>query len=149
MKTPWHLWVIGIVSLLWNFGGAYDYIMVRTGNQAYLDQMAAAVPGDQAAAYLETLANYPFWVSLAWALGVWGAVAGSVLLLLRSRFAASAFILSFIGMIGNLIYGTLLSPTPMTQMMTAATAIFSLAIIVVSILLILYSRRMAAAGVLR
>lgn len=149
MKTPWHLWVIGIVSLLWNFGGAYDYVMVRTGNQAYLDQMAASIPPEQAAAYMETLANYPLWVSLAWALGVWGAVAGSVLLLLRSRFAMHAFVLSFVGMIGNLIYGLVLSPTPMTEMMGAASAIFSLAIVVVAILLILYARRMTAAGVLR
>lgn len=149
MKTPWHLWVFGVVSLLWNFGGAYDYVMVRTGNQAYLDQMMAQMPAEQVTAYLDTLANYPFWVSLAWALGVWGAVAGSILLLVRSRFAGLAFVLSFIGMIGNLIYGLLLSPTPMTQMMSGAAALFSLAIVVVSILLIVYARRMTAKGVLR
>ena len=109
----------------------------------------AQMPAEQVTAYLDTLANYPFWVSLAWALGVWGAVAGSILLLVRSRFAGLAFVLSFIGMIGNLIYGLLLSPTPMTQMMSGAAALFSLAIIVVSILLIVYARRMTAKGVLR
>ena len=27
MKTPWHLWVVGVVSLLWNGFGGYDFIM--------------------------------------------------------------------------------------------------------------------------
>jgi hypothetical protein len=28
-KTPWHLWVVGILSLLWNAFGGYDYTMTQ------------------------------------------------------------------------------------------------------------------------
>lgn len=149
MKTPLHLWVIGVVSLLWNAGGAYDYLMVRTGNTAYLDQMTAQAGPEKAAEYLAYLADFPFWVSVCWGLGVWGAIAGSILLLLRSRYAQHALWLSVIGLVGNTLYGLVLSPTPMTQMMGTAAALFSLAIFVVALLLVFYARRMTARGVLR
>jgi len=140
MKTPWHLWVIGILSLLWNAGGAYDYFATRTGNQDYLSMLTP-----EQLAYLDA---FPFWVSLAWALGVWGAVLGSILLLLRSRHAVAAFLISFVGMAGNLIYGLLISETPMTAMASAGAMVFMIAIVIVAVLLIIYSRRMRDAGVL-
>ena len=141
MKAPWHLWVIGILSLLWNAGGAYDYYATRTGNEDYLAMLTA-----EQLAYLEA---FPFWVSIAWALGAWGAVLGSILLLLRSRHAVTAFVISFIGMIGNLVYGLFISPTPMTAMASGGAMVFMIAIVVVAILLIIYARRMTDAGVLR
>lgn len=36
MKTPWHLWLIGVVSLIWNAFGAMDYSMTATRNAAYM-----------------------------------------------------------------------------------------------------------------
>jgi hypothetical protein len=149
MKTPWHLWVVGTVTLLWNAGGAYDYVMVRTANEAYLDQMAAQAGAEQAELYAGYLADFPIWVSACWAFGVWGGVLGSILLLARSRDALPVFVVSFLGMLGNSVWGYFLSPTPMTQMMGTAAALFSLAIFVVAILLIAYSRSMTRQGVLR
>lgn len=143
MKTPWHLWVIGVVSLLWNAGGAYDYLMIKTANAAYLEAYSP-----EQMAYFDT---YPLWVSIAWALGVWGAIAGSILLLLRSRFAVTAFALSLLGLLGNTIWGLFISDTPMTALMgDAATSmmLFTAAIFVVAILLWFYAARMRRAGVL-
>ena len=34
--TPWHLWVVGVLSLLWNAYGGYDYWMSHTDPAAYL-----------------------------------------------------------------------------------------------------------------
>ncbi len=140
MKTPWHLWVVGVVSLLWNAGGAYDYFATKTGNAAYLEMMTP-----EQLAYLDA---FPFWVSIAWALGVWGAVAGSLLLLFRSRHAVTAFIISFVGMLGNLVYGMLISETPMTAMASGGAMVFMIAIVIAAVLLIVYSRRMRDAGIL-
>ena len=78
VKTPWHLWLVGVVSLLWNAFGAYDYTMTNLRNQAYLDSMGYPAEG---IAYLDA---FPIWAHSGWALGVWGAVIGSVLLLMRS-----------------------------------------------------------------
>jgi len=141
MKTPWHLWVIGLISLLWNAGGAFDYVMTKTANAAYVANYTA-----EQLAYLEA---FPAWVSFFWALGVWGAVAGSVLLLLRSRHAVLAFVLSFVGMIVNLVWGLVLSPTPMSAMTGGGFAlVFTGAIVVVAGALIIYARAMRTAGVL-
>ena len=32
-KAPVHLWVVGLLSLVWNGFGAYDYFMSKTENR--------------------------------------------------------------------------------------------------------------------
>lgn len=145
-KTPWHLWVIGIVSLLWHFGGAYDYTMTQTRNMEYL-----ATASSNAGIPVETMIGYytsfPIWADAMWAFGVWGAVAGSVLLLLRSRFAFHAFIVSIIGLVGTTIYTTT-SDLP-AELDSTFTWVFTAVIWVVTVLLAYYAKRMTAAGILR
>lgn len=138
--APWHLWLVGIVSLLWNGFGAYDYLMTQTQNAAYMGQFAE----DQ----LEYFYGFPVWMEFFWALGVWGAVAGSVLLLLRQRWAFYAFIVSLVGLIGSSIYSFVVEPAP-ASMDPAGYMIFSAVIMVVTVLLIVYSRAMIRKGVLR
>ena len=140
MKTPWHLWAVGLLSLIWNAGGAYDYVMTQTRN---VDYMAMMTP-DQIA-YFDA---FPTWTLAVWAIGVWGAVLGSLLLLLRSRFAGLSFIASFLGMMVNLAYGLFIGNSAMTGSMGTVGLIFTLAIIVISIALIIYAARMTKAGVL-
>ncbi len=36
MKTPLHLWIVGVLSLLWNAFGAYDHVMTQFRNAQYL-----------------------------------------------------------------------------------------------------------------
>ena len=145
-KTPWHLWVIGLVSLLWHAGGAYDYSMTQTRNMDYLAMAAenAGVPLDMIVDYYTT---FPAWADAMWAFGVWGAVAGSILLLIRNRFAFHAFVLSIIGLVGTTFY-TATSDLP-AELSSPFTWIFSAVIWVVTIALAYYAKRMTAAGVLR
>lgn len=96
MKTPFHLWIIGIISLLWNASGAYDYVMTQTKNVVYLEMLS-----DAQKAFLDA---GPVWFEAAWAVGVWFSVLGSLLLLLRSRFAGTAFGLSFAGLMVSSVY---------------------------------------------
>ena len=30
VKTPWHLWVVGVVAVLFNGVGVFDYVMSKT-----------------------------------------------------------------------------------------------------------------------
>ena len=101
--TPWHLWVIGLVTTLWHAGGAYDYTMTQTRNMDYL-QMAADSAGVPLDAILDYFGTFPAWADAAWALGVWGGLAGSILLLFRSRFALHAFAVSLAGLAVSTIY---------------------------------------------
>ena len=87
--TPWHLWAVGMLALLWNGFGGYDYVMTQTNNAAYLAQFTP-----EQRAYFD---SFPMWMEAIWAIGVWGGVLGSVLLLMRSKWAFHAFVASLIG----------------------------------------------------
>ena len=38
-RAPAHLWIVGILSLLWTSFGAYDYTMSNMRSAAYLGKM--------------------------------------------------------------------------------------------------------------
>lgn len=141
MKTSWHLWLIGAVSFLWNAGGAYDYVMAHYAAETYL---AEATPEQQA-----YYAGFPAWATAFWALGVWGALAGSVLLLLRSRYAALAFGLSLIGLMVNTTRLFATAGADAVDLLGQGNLIFTAVIILVALGLWLYARAMVQSGVLR
>lgn len=101
--TPWHLWAVGGVSLLWNAFGATDYTMSQTRNRDYLGSAAESmgITADQMIAYIE---GFPGWMHAFWALGVWGALIGSLLLLFRKRHAVWAFGVSLLGLAVTQLY---------------------------------------------
>ncbi|NBB23795.1 hypothetical protein GVM20_01480 [Porphyrobacter sp. SLTP] len=135
-KVPWHLWLIGGLSLLFNAMGVISYTMTK------FDMLAeAGMTADQIA----FMNAYPAWASAFWALGVWGAFAGSVLLLLRSRFAVPAMVAATIGLVGTTVYNYGLIEVPAAMEAPA----LDIAIWAVTLSLLLYVRRMAAAGVLK
>ncbi len=141
-KTPVHLWIVGVLSLLWNAGGAMDYIMTKTNSAAYL----AAQPE----ARLMMLEEAPFWFNTSWGVGVWFSIIGSLLLLLRSRYAGSAFALSLLGLIVSSIYTYGIADGGAMMAVAGPAAIaFSIAIPVILIALWIYARAMTKAGVLR
>ena len=144
--APWHLWAIGIASLLWNCFGGYDYVMSQTRNAEYMRMMTEPFGVDTQAA-VEYFDGFPLWADTAWALGVWGAVAGSVLLLLRSRYALHAFVVSLVGIVASLAY-SYANPLPGLTDSGFAT-VMPIVILAITALLAWYARRMTAAGVLR
>lgn len=139
--TPKHLWAIGILSLLWNAFGAYDYAMSHIGGLAYFESM-----GLDAAAFAWFEA-FPAWATAAWAIGVWVSVAGAILLLLRSRYAAPAFLLSLLGSLVSFAY-QFTSDRP-ASMQGGAAAVMPVVILILIVGQWYYARRQAAAGVLR
>lgn len=141
MKTPWHLWLIGGLSALWNLGGVVDYLMAQLAVESY---MGAMTPEQRA--YFE---GFPTWAVVFWALGVWGAIAGSVLLLLRSRFAALAFAVSLIGLLVNTMHLFSAQGAAAIELMGRGALAFTALLILVALGLWLYARAMARRGVLR
>ncbi len=137
--APWHLWVVGVLTLLWNAMGAFDYLMTETRNEGY---MARFTPEQ-----LEFFYGFPSWVVAFWALAVWGGVLGSVLLLLRKRFAVEVFIVSFLSMVVTTIHNYFIADG-MEVMGGAGPLIFSLVIFLVALGLVLYAQAMKKRGVL-
>jgi len=139
--TPKHLWVVGILSLLWNAFGAADYTMTELGSLAWFQMMGLG------AEELGWTRSFPAWVVAAWAVGVWGSVAGALLLLARSRHAATAFLLALIGAAASFAYQFTAEDKPASMEGGAAVAMP----VVIMILIVAqwyYARRQAAAGVL-
>jgi hypothetical protein len=74
-KAPRHLLIVGVLALLWNAIGAFDYVMTETRNSSYMNSFTA----DQLAYFN----NFPKSAIATWAFGVWGGVVGALLLLFR------------------------------------------------------------------
>ena len=129
-RAPAHLWVVGIVSLLWNAYGCYQYLMTNLKNQAFLAQM----PADQLA-YMDSL---PTWLTAFWAIGVWGGLVGSILLLMRHRYAVWAFALSFIGALVGLGYQLFMTDMP-ASMKEGAMGVIPWGIILFAAFLLWYA----------
>lgn len=136
--TPRHLWVIGILALLWNAMGAFDYFMTQTQNEAYM----AMFTEEQ----LEYFYGFPTWVVAFWAIAVWGGLLGAILLLLRKTLAAPVLLVSFIAMALTAVYNFVL--TNGMEIMGQEGTIFSAVIFVIALGLWLYARAMQKRGVL-
>ena len=144
--VPRHLWAIGVLALMFTLYGGYDYTMSQLGDREYMAMMTEpyGIDVDVALAYF---AGFPVWMHSAWALGVWGGVAGSVLLLARSRWAYPAFLVSLAGLVVSNLY-SLTHPVPgLTD--TTATWVMTIVIFLVMVALTIYARRMRTVGVLR
>ena len=139
-STPWHLWLVGLLSLAWNGYGAFDYIQTNTRGEAY---MRASGFGDAAVAYFFAM---PTWMYVPWTMGVWGAVLGSLLLLARSRWAVHAFAISLIGAFVSAIYTYFIGNGLQAL---GPVAHVQLVILAVAALLLWYASAMAKRGVLR
>ena len=139
-RTPVHVWIVGVLATLWNGYACYEYLMTNMKNEAFL----AKIPADQLA-YMDSL---PSWLTAFWAIGVWGGLAGALLLLIRSRYSVWLFALSLIGAIVGLGYQMFMTQRP-ASMTEGAMGIIPWAIILICLALFLYARAMAAKGVLR
>jgi hypothetical protein len=135
-KTPWHLWVIGALTLLFNAMGVISYVTTELGMLSDMGMTPEQI------AFMD---SYPAGAVALWALGVWGAFAGSVLLLLRSKWAVAAMVVATIGLIGTTVYNYALIDVPASMEAPA----LDIAIWMVTLLLLFYARRMAAVGVLK
>ena len=82
-KAPWHLWVVGILSLLWNAGGAWTFIQAQSGN-----------PMDMDATEIAYFAAQEPWFVAVTDVAVVAPLLGAILLLLRNRWAVHLYGLS-------------------------------------------------------
>jgi hypothetical protein len=139
-KAPRHLLIVGVLALLWNAMGAFDYVMTETRNSSYMSSFTA----DQLAYFN----SFPKWAIATWAVGVWGGVVGSLLLLFRRRLAVIVFTVSLLSAALTFIYNFGLSDGLRIMGGTGALLMPGV-ILLIGALLLLYSRRMVRNEALR
>lgn len=137
--TPKHLWIVGGLSLLWNAMGAFDYLATQLEMESYLAQFSEE--------QLEYFLSFPAWAVAVWAFGVWGGFAGSIGLLLRRSWAVWMFEASLLGVVISTIYN--FGFRNGAELMGTGGMIFSIVILLVAILLVVYSVKQRQRGVLK
>ena len=103
IKTPWHLWAVGVAAVLFNSIGVFDFVMSMAQGPAYMAS-AGMTP-----AQIEHYKDMPAWMTADWAVGVFGALAGSVLILLRHKLAWPVLAVSLAAFLISVAYTYLLT----------------------------------------
>jgi len=100
--TPpkWFL-IVSALGLLWNLLGVMAYLLQMTMSP----EAMAALPADQRDLY----ANTPAWADGAFAIAVWGGVAGSVALLLKKALATPLLLASLLAVLIQMFHSFFLS----------------------------------------
>jgi len=101
LRKPSNLfWVISSIALVWNLMGVFNYL-----DQAFMtDKVLETLPKEQQILYQDV----PAWVTAAFAIAVFSGTLGSLLLLLKKKIATTFFIISFLGIVGQMSYGLLI-----------------------------------------
>ena len=137
-KAPVHLWIVGIIAVLWNAMGAFDY----TATQMKLDFYMANFTQEQ----LEFFYGFPAWVDASWAIAVWSSLLGSILLFARKALAAWLFGLAILGMAITSVHNFVM--TDGVAVMGEEAVTFSIVIWVIALFLYFYAVAMAKRRVL-
>lgn len=138
-KAPVHLWIVGVLAVLWNAMGAFDYSATQLKLEFYMAQFTQ----DQ----LDYFYAFPAWMDAAWAIAVWSSLLGSLVLLLRKSWAVGLFGVAILGLAISTIYNFVLSNG--LEMMGSEAAMFTVVIWVIAVVLFFYARAMAKKGVLQ
>ena len=134
--TPWHIWVVGILSLLWNGSGAATIMLAQGGRMPNLSP-------DEAAYY----AAQPTWFVIATDIALVSAIAAGVALLRRSRTAVWLFGLSLAVILFNNGYELIAGTSRMLA--NRGALIVTILIAVIAALQLAYARAMSRRAVLK
>lgn len=133
VRTPWHLWAVGIVAVLWNGMAAVDFTATATQYEPYMESVAQAVK--------DHIYALPTWTFAVWGIATWAGLIGSLLLLLHRGAAVSLLALSLAGAAGMLLVA-LIYPAP------GDNAGFAAIIVAIAALLLVYAVAMRRRGIL-
>ena len=135
IKTPWHIWVVGGLTLLWNGSGA---VTILLGQAGWLPGLSA----DEAAYY----AAQPWWFVILTDIASLAPVAAGVALFFRSRLAVWLFAVSLFFIIVNNLYD--LTAGTSRTLVNQGALIVTITIVVIAVHQVVYALVMEKRGVL-
>ncbi|MEP3209921.1 MAG: hypothetical protein ABJN95_12060 [Maribacter sp.] len=129
-KPPVWFWIVSALALLWNLLGVGAYL-----GQAYMStEELQAMPE----AHQQLLEAQPAWYTAAFAIAVFAGAVGSLLLVLRKKWAHQILILSLLGILVQQTYMFFLSDT--FDVMGTNAMYMPLLIVIVGFLLVFLAR---------
>ncbi|MCX7549544.1 hypothetical protein [Xanthomarina sp. F2636L] len=130
-KPPIWFWIVSIIALIWNLMGVIVYI-----GQAYMTDAELA---DLSATEQTLYNNIPVWVTIAFAIAVFGGTLASIALLLRKKLSLKLFIISLLGIITQLAYNLFISDA--MKVYGPEGLIMPIMVLIIGIYLIMFSNR--------
>lgn len=129
-------WIISVIALIWNALGVMAYL-----NQAFMtaEDFAALSEAEQA-----LYADYPAWATAAFAIAVFGGALGSIFLLIRKKLAYITFIVSFLGIVVQMIQNLVLSNA--IEVYGPGGMIMPIMVLLIGLGLIFYSKKAIGNG---
>lgn len=124
VSAPWHMWVLGVLLLLWHTLAAFDYVMTVIRYEPYL----ANHPEDFLAYFYEA----PLWMYIIWGLSMVGGLIATILLLMRRRAAVPVFTIAWIASVIAIVY-SVVNPVP-----GGGGTLFAASVIIVTLLILIY-----------
>ncbi len=138
-RPPVWFWVVAVIALLWNLAGVGNYLA-----QAFATpDMLAAMPEHQR----EYMENTPSWVIGCFAIAVWGGTLASIFMLMRKKLAYMVFIVSLIGVIGQVSHSLLFSNA--IEVYGPGGLVLPIFIVLIGVALVVISKKAIASGWLR
>lgn len=136
VKVPTWYWVVAIIFLLWNLMGIGSFLSQTLMKDELMQSLSVAEQ--------ELYNSYPFWTYIAFAIAVFGGTIGSIGLLLRKKWAKTAFIISLVGIIPQMTYGIFFTKT--SEIYGVGGLVMPVMIIVVGFFLVWYSSSVSKRG---
>lgn len=96
-KPSTSFWIISVIALIWNLMGVNQYIMQAYNSESFRSNFKPE--------QLALMDATPAWATAAFAIAVFAAALGCIFLLLRKKWATTAFIISFLAIIAQNIDG--------------------------------------------
>jgi len=125
----WSFWLVCILALLWNIGGAINYIM-----QTNLD-FVSTLPETHRA----IIQGRPIWATGGFAIGVFGGAIGCLSLLFRKSHALYIFIISLLGIAITMLH-TINVAASIISFSTSEIVVMIILPLIVAALLVWYSK---------
>jgi hypothetical protein len=138
-KPPAWFWIVGVLMLLWNGVGVMAYV----GEAMMPAEALQALPEGQRALIL----GRPAWATAAYAVAVFGGVAGCLLLLIRRRSAIPVLSLSLLGVIVQMGHAFLLADA--FRLVGPAGTVLPALVLAGAVFLVWFARHARAKGWLR
>ena len=138
-KPPVWFWIVGVLMLLWNGRGVVAYV----GEAMTPADALQALPEAQRTLIL----GRPAWATAAYAVAVFGGVAGCLLLLIRLRSAIPVLALSLLGVIVQMAHAFLLADA--FRLVGAAGTVLPALVLAGALFLVWFARHGRARGWLR
>lgn len=133
--TPWHLWVVGGLLLIFNGFASFDYVATLIRYEPYLSGYSKDV--------LDYYFNAPIWMYAMWGVSSIGGFLGAAFLLGKRKIAVPITVAALVCSLIAAIYTYMIPPPQGTSV------VFLIIILAIAFLVLCYMMRLSRQGVLR